>query len=119
MSDHFEAQYDEPNLDPLNAGYGQRLLIIAIVLNFSTASLIKSNHIDLAIFLSLWATIMSIMGVLQLGKALDFAVYKRALFVVALFLPIINIIALIYLSVRATTILRDAGYEVGLFGMRH
>lgn len=119
MSDTFEAQYDEPDLDPLNAGRGQRLVIISIVLNFLSGALVKTDYFDLAIFLGLWAAVMAIMGVLQLGKALNFAVYKRVLFLVALFLPLINIVVLIYLSVRATTILRDAGYEVGLFGMRN
>ena len=68
--------------------------------------------------LGLIAAVLSIVGVLRIDGGLEGSVFSRILYVIAMLLPLINLIIMVTLSVRATKALRAAGYEVGFLGAK-
>ena len=68
--------------------------------------------------LQLIAAVMSIVGVLRVDGGLGGSALSRTLYVVSMLLPLINLIIMVTLSMRATKALRAAGYQVGLLGAK-
>ena len=61
------------------------------------------------------AVVAALFGVIRLAIALRVSSLWRFIFVVAMFVPVVNLIAMGWLSTRATKVLRAAGFSVGLF----
>jgi hypothetical protein len=93
---------------------GQKLVIYSIILNFVTYAARHSGGLALA--LSLVALVMAIMGILRLCNGFGYGTGTKVLLVIGCFLPLINLVILVALSVKATGQLREAGYKVGLLG---
>jgi hypothetical protein len=58
------------------------------------------------------------LGVVRICSGLQRSQGQKILFMVLTFFPVINLIVLVYLSVKATRLLREAGWSVGLLGAR-
>jgi hypothetical protein len=56
--------------------------------------------------------------VYKLAKALGFGAGSTILYLIAMFIPLLNLICLLDLNSKATSILRDAGIKVGLMGAK-
>jgi hypothetical protein len=102
------------------AAKGQKTVIYCIILNFVVSAIDRSHA--LAAFV-VWALVVviciySLVGVLRICSGLDRSQNQKLLFMVLSFLPVINIVALVYLSVQTTRVLRAAGWRVGLLGAR-
>lgn len=94
---------------------GQKLVIWSIAL--SLASIALQFVIGLLAFVIGFATlILSIIGVLRLCNGFGYGAGHKVVYIVCLFIPLVSLIMLIVLSVRATRHLRDGGYTVGLMG---
>ncbi len=107
------------SLQPMRAAIGQKLVILSFLLNMLTLWAWQSHsQIDLARFLLIWSLVMSCMGVWMVGRGLQFPIWGRIVALVCLFIPPANLVILLSLSIRTTSALRDAGYDVGLFGAR-
>jgi len=59
--------------------------------------------------------VAALIGVARLASALDVSSLWQFILVVAMFLPVINLLAMGLLSMRATKVLRAAGFTVGIF----
>jgi uncharacterized membrane protein len=106
-------------VDAIKTGMGQKLAALAVFVYFLAASLAQQWHdVQFSLYLAIWGMVMSIMAVWLVGKGLDFPLWGRLLALLCLFIPFANLMILISLSVRATSALRAAGYDVGLFGAR-
>jgi hypothetical protein len=64
------------------------------------------------------AVAISIVGVLRIDGGLEGSVLSRILYVIAMLLPLINLIIMFTLNMRATKALRAAGYDVGFLGAK-
>jgi hypothetical protein len=62
---------------------------------------------------------MSLTGLGRIGRGTRAGLLARSFTVIGMLLPGINLIVLLIVSIRATRILRKAGYHVGFFGARH
>lgn len=94
---------------------GQKLVIYAILVNFATIVLqVVVGRI--AGLLGIASLVMSVVGIIRVGRGMGFGRGSRMLLVVAMFVPLVNLITLLVLNARATTLLRNAGYKVGLLG---
>lgn len=134
-SNTFDEDDDEALID---VALGQKLAIYAIILTFACGSVTRDPRmIDLAVFLGLFVHVMSLIGIWKMtGYGLP--TFVRGLLMlpslVVLSAATLNIfqnpmtmiggallmlIILIGLSIRATMVLRQAGYEVGLFGVKY
>ena len=99
---------------------GQKILIYCILLNFLLRAVDRAQVFpDLVMLgLSLLTAAWSLLGVVRICTGLQRSQGQKILFMVLTFFPLINIIVLVYLSVKATRLLRDAGWSVGLLGAR-
>jgi hypothetical protein len=66
----------------------------------------------------LLATAWSLLGIVTVCSGLRLSQGQKILFMVLIFYPLINLIVLVILSVKATRLLREAGWSVGLLGAR-
>jgi hypothetical protein len=109
----FETQTSAESLEQVRTG--QRLVIFAILGNFI---FLGSRSASGAIFLlvGLVTIVMSIVGVLRLGSGLRYGDGAKAFLIVSQFIPLVNIVVLAVVSSKATKLLREAGYKVGLLG---
>lgn len=95
---------------------GQKLVIYALLL-YLAAILLQLLIGDLAALLFLAVLVMSLIGVVRIGSGLGYGVGSRVVLVIAMFLPLVNLITLLLLNARAIRRLRAAGYRVGFFGV--
>jgi len=93
---------------------GQKLVIYSIILNFVTVA--ARNSPGLALALSLVALVMAIIGILRLCGGFGHSTGTKVLLVIGCFVPLVNLVMLVVLSMKATGRLREAGYKVGLLG---
>jgi hypothetical protein len=102
------------------AAQGQKIVIYCIVLNFVARAIDGSTTLPaLAVqALYLGICVYSLVGVIRICSGLGLGQNQKLLFMVLSFLPLINVVALVYLSLKTTKLLRGAGFRVGLFGAR-
>ena len=95
---------------------GQKMLIYAILLNFVTFGLQAAGTPLLGLLVAITALIMSLVGIFRVGSGMGFGIVAKILLVLLMFVPLVNLITLLVLNQRATKVLREAGYTVGLMG---
>lgn len=102
------------------AAKGQKIVIYSILLNFVLRALAQAHAVpDLAILvLTVCVGIYSLVGVVKICSGLGRSQNQKILFMVLSFFPLINLVILVYLSVKTTRILKEAGWSVGLLGAR-
>lgn len=97
---------------------GQKILLYSMLANLLLAAL-GGLPPSLAAFLLFAANaVFALRGVAGTGSGLGMPQGTRIGFLVLAFFPILNLVALLYLNVRATAFLRRAGWTVGLLGAR-
>jgi hypothetical protein len=123
----FENSYAEPyaNIIDLQEGSteieeiakAQRMFLLSILANFVVGILMKTGAlVGLALApVALGIAIFSIWCVYRLCKSLSMG---SVLWVIAMFIPIINVIFLLVLNQKATRYLKNRGIEVGLLGAK-
>jgi hypothetical protein len=116
------AEQEERELDERLslAAKGQKIVIYSILMNFVLRAASQSHAIpDFAILvLSLCVGVYSLLGVVKICSGLNRSQNQKILFMVLSFFPLLNIVILVYLSVKTTRMLREAGWSVGLLGAR-
>ncbi|HSC76247.1 MAG TPA: hypothetical protein VLB90_08440 [Pseudomonadales bacterium] len=117
-----EPEENEADLEErqwLAAG-GQKMAICSIIFNFVLRSAEKSEALTghLLEATSLVVALFAVAAVLKMCSGLGKSQNQKILFMVLSFVPLINIGVLIYLSIKTTRLLRDAGWTVGLFGAK-
>lgn len=60
--------------------------------------------------------ILMLVAVVRLAGACGYSTVGRVLLLVAMFLPLVNLIVLLVLNARATKQLRDSGVKIGFMG---
>jgi hypothetical protein len=104
----------------LRAGRGQRALILSIILTFATRGLAAVPGIPalLVLFIAVAIVLYAVNGVLAIGSGFSYPRGQKLLLMAASTIPLVGLIVWIVLSVKTTRRLREAGYDVGLFGVR-
>jgi len=109
----------------LLAAQGQKIVIYCIILNFLLRAVERSlakaglAHVDLwMMLLFIGAAVWALFGILKICSGLGKSQNQKICYMVMSFVPLINLITLVYLSVKATKLLRKAGVSVGLLGAR-
>lgn len=104
----------------LLAGQGQRILVWCVLLAFLTRNLQRSELLPeffgwaAAVALMAWA----FRGVLMIASGFGYERGRKLALLFASTLPLIGIGTWIWLSLKTTRALREAGHEVGLFGVK-
>lgn len=94
---------------------GQKLVIYAILLNLAALALQVAVG-PLGGLLGIAGLVLSLIGVVRLGVGFGLSVFLRIVLCILMFVPLLNLIALLVMNSRATARLREAGYKVGLLG---
>jgi hypothetical protein len=102
------------------AASGQKIAIFCILLNMGLQGLSRSQELPALVMLVLACVvgIYSLVGVVRICSGLGKSQNAKIGFMVAAFVPLMNVITLVYLSVKTTGELRKAGWRVGLLGAR-
>jgi len=113
------AEIDEHEKLSLAAG-GQKIAIYCILLNMAVQGMSRnpSVHALVVLILSILIGIYALVGVVRMCSGLERSQNAKIAFMVTSFVPLLNIISLIYLSSRTTKALRKAGWQVGLLGAK-
>jgi len=97
---------------------GQRILIYTIIAALFSGVLRTQVGPVLSLVLGLSIAAVSIYGAVRVDKGLGGSLFSRIVYAIAMLLPLVSLIIMITLSVRATKALRAAGYQVGLLGAK-
>jgi hypothetical protein len=97
-------------------GAGQKLLITAILLNFAYAALQKQLGLLPALLASLAVVAVMISGLLSMCRGLCYSGAKRIALVLLMFVPLLGLVAMVAMSLKASRALKEEGVHVGLLG---
>jgi hypothetical protein len=102
------------------AAHGQKIVIRCVVLSFVLRAVERAQALPgwALQVLFFGVAIYSLVGVVRICSGLGESQNKKIVFMVLAFVPVVNLVALVYLSIRTSRMLRSAGWTVGLFGAR-
>ena len=115
------ASFAAPSVLNEDIASGQKLVIYAILAYFlamvlqSTLGPIGSIFSGLVV---IGALFMALFGIWQLSTGLGHPAPLRLLWIILMFVPLVNLLTMVILSAKGTSRLRAAGYTVGLLGAR-
>ena len=102
------------------AAQGQRMLIHAILMNVLLRAADQSHTIAaiVLLLLSVAVGIYALVGVVKICSGQARSQGQKILFMVLSFIPLVNLVAMVMLSLKTSGALRQAGWKVGLLGSR-
>ncbi|WP_437752261.1 hypothetical protein [Sorangium sp. So ce1389] len=95
---------------------GQKRLILAIVVSYIGSRIGAEISVWMAVCVAVASVALIADGVLKIGRALRWSTSTRAISLILMLVPLVNLITLLWVNSSATKGLRRAGYRVGLFG---
>ena len=106
------------------AARGQKMMIHGLLLGILLGLILRSvpslpiptSVVNIALLAAIG--VYMLIGAVKVCSGLEKGQGQKILFMVLMFLPFFSVIALLYLSMKATGLLRKAGIEVGLFGAK-
>lgn len=112
--------HDEQELPLSLVASGQKLVIYCLIANFVLSAAARGGSIPPLIASALYiaTAAVSLFGIVRICSGLGLGTSGKILFMVLAFVPLVNLIALVYLSARTNRLLRDAGWRVGLLGAK-
>jgi len=105
-------------LNTIVCGVGVHLLAVALRAASSALGDFGALIALGALLANLIGSITLLVGVFRLTRALDYTLGDRILYFVFMFLPVLNLLALLRLTSNASESLKESGYKVGLLGAR-
>jgi hypothetical protein len=99
---------------------GQQVLFFAVAL-WILYGVVKGSNGGRAIadfFLIIVLIIVGCIGSYRVGKGLGHSTFVSILWCICWLIPFVNFLALLYLAIKPTKILKAAGYTVGLLGAK-
>lgn len=111
---------NEPEMLQALAAHGQKIVIRCVVLSFVLRAAERAESLPgwALQVLFFCVAVYSLVGVVRICSGLGESQNKKIVFMVLAFIPVVNLAALVYLSIRTSRMLRSAGWTVGLFGAR-
>jgi hypothetical protein len=102
------------------AAGGQKIAIYCILLTFVLNAAVRTKAFPplIVLFFTFILGVYSLLGIVRICSGLDKGQGTKIFFMVCAFVPLANIVTLIYLSMKTTRLLRAAGWAVGLMGVK-
>ena len=112
--------YDEQELSLSLVASGQKNVIYCLIANFVLSAAARGGSLPplLASALYIATAAVSLFGIVRICSGLGLGTSGKILFMVLAFVPLVNLIALVYLSAKTNRLLRAAGWRVGLLGAK-
>jgi hypothetical protein len=113
-----ETLSDESRLE--DVAHGQRTVVLSIVGGFILSAMSRGQVIPALPLMLLGIALMlfAIHGVLRLASGFDLGKWPKMALMLLSTVPLLSLLCWFVLSLRATKMLRAAGYQVGLFGAK-
>lgn len=95
------------------------LMAVALAVRLPTMGLTEPNLTYVVIggwALRLIVVVLGLYGIFKIANELDWPGLARVITFILLFIPVVNLITLLFVNSRATAFLKNAGYKVGLVG---
>lgn len=108
---------DMPDRIYRHLAIGQKLIIFSIVLYLLSFALVYLLG-NIGTITGLVSLALALIGTVRTLIGVDWSILIKVLYVVLMFVPLINLLALASLNNKVTTMLKDAGYKVGFFGVK-
>lgn len=103
-----------------HAGRGQKLAIYALLLQLAllpgTVGLPLPR--DVMLYGYCLAFVLAVFAIFLMARGLRFHSLKTFISVIAQFIPLFNLLVLLYLVIQAGLALRQAGFVVGILGVK-
>lgn len=117
QTDIYDGELSEQDLE--DAAKGQKFLIYSLVGSFIfNAALNAGLPFMLTIIGLIGLLALAINGILKISRVTNYSLGIKIVSIIALFIPLISLIVMIVYSMKATKVLKEAGYEVGFFGVK-
>jgi len=112
--------YDEQELPLTLVASGQKMVIYCLIANFILSGAARQGSIPplVASVLYIATAVVSLFGIVRICSGLGMSTSAKIVFMVLAFVPLVNLIALVYLSSKTNRLLRDNGWQVGLLGAK-
>lgn len=112
--------YDEQELPLSLVASGQKTVIYCLIANFVLSGAARQGSIPplIASVLYIATAVVSLFGIVRICSGLGMGTSGKVLFMVLAFVPLANLVALVYLSSKTNRLLRDNGWRVGLLGAK-
>jgi len=112
--------YDEQELSLSLVASGQKTVIYCLIANFVLSAAARGGSIPPLIASALYiaTAVASLFGIVRICSGLGMGTSGKVLFMVLAFVPLVNLVALVYLSSRTNRLLRANGWRVGLLGAK-
>lgn len=107
----------DSTIDVERVASGQKLVIYSILASFVVMGGAKAFGAAVP-FLQLGVSVLAIIGIVRLAGGLGRSTAARVIYAICMFVPLINIVVMVMLSMQGTKALRNEGYDVGLFGAK-
>ncbi len=118
--------YSAPKVDILKDGdgkeykaeavaSGQKIIIYAILVYFVTivGQILLGPMVGI---LGLVMLVLGVIGIVKLTQGLGYSVLATILYIIAMIIPLVGLLLLLHLNGKATKLLKENGYRVGLMG---
>ncbi|MDH5629962.1 MAG: hypothetical protein OEY96_07375 [Gammaproteobacteria bacterium] len=96
---------------------GQKMMIYGIIIEFSSLALINFLPYLVGVVIAV-GLMITLAGIILVYYILEFHVAAKILYLLLLFVPLINLLVILSLNSRATKMLKEAGYTIGFFGAK-
>ena len=112
--------YDEQELPLSLVASGQKTVIYCLIVNFVLSGAARQGSIPplIASVLYIATAVASLFGIVRICSGLGMGTSGKVLFMVLAFVPLANLVALVYLSSKTNRLLRANGWRVGLLGAK-
>ena len=108
---------DQENI--IKLAKAQKIILYAILLNFATIVFRFIPSLSILVGLSGIAfLVMAIIGIVRMAVCLGKGTTSRVIYIICMFIPLVNLIMLLILNSKTNKILTNAGYKVGLMGAK-
>ena len=97
-------------------GSGLRMVMLAIVLNAGFLSQAHSVHPMILLYVAFCVTGFGCFGMFRLAQGLQFSLFSKIVLFVGMFVPLLNLVLLLMVRLKARKFLREQGYSIGFFG---
>ncbi|MEY4563196.1 MAG: hypothetical protein RLZZ618_2473 [Pseudomonadota bacterium] len=94
----------------------QKFVIYSLLAALAATGIRSLVGSEVGLLLGVLVTILMMVGAVRLDGALNGSILSRILYALTMLLPLISLIIMFTLSLRASKELKAAGYKVGLLG---
>ncbi|MES3020881.1 MAG: hypothetical protein V4857_04775 [Pseudomonadota bacterium] len=117
VDDNTPVEYDKTDSQLAQMALGQKLVIDAVLLNALVVGLRNTLPSSLLLLCSIAVGALCIVALLRMAAGLYLSPPAKTLAVLAMAVPLVNVVVLLVVNTKANRSFKEEGYTVGFFGV--